>query len=135
MPYRWRGLSFEAPEGRDDSHLFFIDAQEPARWNFDVRQDDLPPGGAIEAYVDGQAAPDGVVQDRRTSTKVAGRPAVLLEQHLIIDGSTLFQRQAFVADGPQVVIATMTARAGARGGAQAAFQRFIDTLTFEEGTP
>lgn len=132
MPYRWRGLSFEAPKGRDESNLLFVDEREPPRWNFDVRVDALPKGADLGAYVDAQAAPDSVVQDRRAQREVAGRAAIVLEQHLDADGSTLLQRQAFVADGEQVVIGTMTARAAARKDAEAAFERWLDSLRFEE---
>ncbi|MCA9549484.1 MAG: hypothetical protein KC933_05565 [Myxococcales bacterium] len=134
MAYRWRGLSFAAPEGRDESHLLFVDAAEPPRWNFDLRVEALPKGG-LDAYVAAQAAPEGVVRDGRSARTVAGQPALVLSQHLDSGGSTLIQRQAFVAHGERVIIATMTARAGARATAEAALERWMSSLAFEEESP
>jgi hypothetical protein len=135
--YRWRGLSFAAPEGRDETHLSIVDAAAPPRWTFDVRVDAPDPGArpidaaALEAFVDAQGVPPGVTRGARAARQAGGAPAVVVEQQLVGEGTVLLQRQAFVARGPEVVIATMTMRAGAKREAEVAFTRWLDTLTFD----
>jgi hypothetical protein len=138
--YRWRGLAFAAPDGRDETRVSIVDPTTPPRWTFDVCVDapDLPgrplDAATLGAYVDAQGLPPGVTRGARAARSVAGAPAVLVEQQLVGEGTVLLQRQAFVAHGAEVVIATMTMRAGAKREADATFARWLDTLTFDRRT-
>lgn len=140
MRYRWRGLAFDAPEGRDETHVSIVDPTTPPRWSFDVRVDAPERVGraldaaALEAYVDAQGLPPGVTRGARSARSAGGASAVVVEQQLVGEGTALLQRQAFVAHGTQVLIATMTMRAGAKREADAAFTRWLDTLTFDRPT-
>jgi hypothetical protein len=132
MQARWNALSLELPDGRDDSALVVVDPAEPPAWNFTLRHEALQ-GVPFATYVAGLGAPEGVVVDGRSERQVAGRSAVVLEQHLRADRQTLKQWQAVVDDGTQAILLTMTAKDSHAVVARAAFDRALTSLTL--GTP
>jgi hypothetical protein len=129
---RFNHLTFDAPEGRDDTSVVIVDPQSPPGWNLTVRGEALS-GAAFAVYVAALKEPDGVVVDAKSERKVGGRAALVVEQHLRADRQTLKQWQAVVDDGARVVLLTMTAREAHAVSAKAAFERALSTLNL--GTP
>lgn len=126
MTYRWGPWAFEVPTGRDESVLSFLDAEEPPRWNLTVRSEPL--SGPLEAWALAQTPPPGVEVAGRDRRQVAGQPAVVVEQRLLLEDRTpLTQWQAGIDAGGQVMIVTMTTRPSAQAVAKEAFERVLAT--------
>lgn len=131
MNYSWRNISFDAPSSRDDSTILLVDSAEPPSFNLTLRIDPLSGGDkAFSAYVAAQKPAAGVTLDHKSERVIAGRPAVVLESHLEAETEVLRQQQALVADGDNVLVVTMTARAGAAVQARAAFDRALSSLAW-----
>src|SRR5262245_3326578 len=132
MLYRWRGLRFECPEGRDDSSILMVDPQVPPKWNLSVRVDELPAGpGGLVTYVGALTPAAGATQTGKSERKAGGRPATVLEYELKVRGGAMKQRQALVAEGQRVHIFTLTATAAGETFARAAFDKLLDSLAWE----
>jgi hypothetical protein len=128
--YRWQHLSFVAPAGRDDTSIVIVDPATPPGWNLTVRSEPLSGPAAFSAWCAAMKTPAGVVVDVRTERPIAGKAAVVLEQHLRADRQTMRQWQAAICDDLQVAIITMTAREANVAAARAAFDTALNTLTF-----
>lgn len=130
MNYRWQRLSFDAPAGRDDTSIVIVDPANPPGWNLTVRSEPLSGPAAFAAWCAAIKTPAGVVVDGRSERTIAGKPAVLIEQHLRADRQTMRQWQAAICDDTQVVIFTMSAREANVASARAAFDTALNTLKF-----
>lgn len=131
MRYEWRGFAFDLPDGlEDESVLTFVHRRaDQVDLNITLTRDKLagPLAGYLADAVDtlkrSLAAYRLVDQRERV---VAGKPARLLEHEAKgADGRALRQLQAYIVDGDDVVIATVTALDEERGRAAAAFDAFI----------
>lgn len=135
MPYRWNELSFDVPDGRDDTAIVVVDRADPPGWNLTVRKDELPAlpeGGAaaFDAWIKELKTPQGVVKDGQSERVVAGHRAVVVEQHLRADRQTLRQWQASIEAGTHVVLVTVSAREASHTAAKKAFDAVLASLHF-----
>jgi hypothetical protein len=131
VPYRWNELSFDVPDGRDDTAIIVVDRADPPGWNLTLRKDALPPGpDAFDAFIKELKTPQGVVKDDQSERVVAGHRAVVVEQHLRADRQTMRQWQASIDAGDHVVLVTVSAREASQTAAKKAFDAVLASLQF-----
>jgi hypothetical protein len=130
MKVNFSGLTFDAPDGRDDTVVVIVDRADAPQWNLTVRTDELPAGSTFAVWRADMKAPAGVVIDATTETTLRGRAAVIVKQHLRADGRTMRQMQAAVHDGARVLLVTVTAQEAQLAFAQQAFDNALSSLTF-----
>ena len=134
MRYEWRGFAFDLPEGlEDESVLTFLHRQGgQVDVNITLTRDAL--SGPLESYL-GDAV-DSLKRslsayrlvDQQTR-KVAGREARVLEHEATAtDGRGLWQKQAYIVDGKDVVIVTVTSRDDERAQGAKTFEDFLASL-------
>lgn len=116
--------------GRDDTSIVIVDPATPPGWNLTVRSEPLSGPAAFAAWCAAIKTPGGVVVDNRSERTIAGKPALVIEQHLRADRQTMRQWQAAICDDAQVVIFTMSAREANVAAARAAFDTALNTLKF-----
>jgi hypothetical protein len=132
VPYRWNELSFDVPDGRDDTAIIVVDRADPPGWNLTVRKDALPSAGkdAFEAWVKELKTPHGVVKDDQIGCVVAGHRAVVVTQHLRAERQMIRQWQASIDAGDHVVLVTVSAREASQIVAKKAFDALLLSLHF-----
>lgn len=130
--YAWRDLRFSVPAGWRDDTLVTLTAPG-AGLNLTVSRDAL--AGDLLSWARAQESalaaqrPAGYRAVSLEKVVIGDHTAVVAERELV-DGNKapLFQRQAFVAAGSEVVIVTATARRAERAAAAAAVDGLVSSL-------
>jgi hypothetical protein len=144
MPYVWKSLRFELPQGLlDQTALTFVDEQQTHQ--ITVTLDEK--AGAFAAYVETQlkevaSALPGYQLVAKNARNVNGKDAVVVEQKATAQAGTMRQLQAYVDFGGQVAIVTAShldkpskksALEAVKGAEQspvdAAFEKILNSLS------
>ncbi len=134
MQYGWRRFSFDLPDGLEDESVLTFLALHGEQVAFNITLSRAPLGASFDAYL-----ADAVDDLRRSlsayklvgqsSRKVAGLDARVLEHTATSpDGETLCQRQAYVANGKEVLIVTATGREDQKADLAAAFEKILTSF-------
>lgn len=134
MKYGWRSFAFDLPEGLEDETVLTFLSLRGDTVAFNVQLSRAPLGGPLDAYV--AEALDDVRRSLsayqllgQRTRKVGGLDAHVIEQAATSpDGETLYQRQAYVANGKEVLVVTATGRDTERDALGKAFEHILDTF-------
>lgn len=134
MKYGWRSFAFDLPDGLEDETVLTFLALRDEAVAFNVTLSRAPLSGTFDAYLaeavdDLRRSLSAYKLVRQTPRKVGGLDARVLEQTATSpDGETLYQHQAYVANGKEVVIVTATGREDQRDALGKAFEHILESF-------
>jgi hypothetical protein len=139
--YAWKNFSFEPPPGMvDETVLTFVEDPDRGSRNVTLLCDQLSPGAhALETYVASQqrelsAALEGYTARSSEKRVVGDLPAVVVEHTAAApEGGRLYQFQAYVREGDQVLVVTGTGTDREEAAVRAGVEHVLKTLQAKKG--